>query len=983
MGAWVQTHTRNDVLKGIRHQMNMAKRGAGAPPAADPSTESKAERMMPGRMKSLQAGEELPKDQLPSLNDKIEKCKQSARRRIRAVFQPDTSCVDKIIPASRRLLVEERIEEYSEKRAERDRELQLDGGGSMRLKFAGQAGQGDGSVLGRDDKPATLEAREHHLDGENKLFLEDFVDLYPEYDMYTVRSSYDAEQIDVDESSAFTRYTAVREAPARKFSVVPSSPGGQAPPPSDEAHGESMQHLAFRFGIDCDDILRLNAEATVRIKINEDEAYPEYSKPPLKLNGTRTTRPSKLKTLPTFYDKKTSWSPFHEDAKAIFFTPGQRLYLPLPPMASLDALKARAAGVMPRFCLPNERDEIQKRHDDKAAKKKKIITEMKGPSLQTAPLGLHRCLGWTFYNDLGFKIPVWNIFHGFLTWNGEPVLWNQFEVFLDNVGITAALMLALVVTFYSSVSYYDISVADLRFGYGTEGSYFSTPWDSTSTQYRIWQENASLPGGGRFLEEEGEVVQKCEYEFCETVICTTGKLSDGTNCTVGEDLTGRCPFPCFESRRIDGDGTIASGAYAKWWYENRDQSLAFGSTEHVLPSAMFSYTCIFSASYLLVAVLMTIILVGLTSMNRFARDANPSSYSSVVVFKSFSFWLRINVLLIIVFAYLGAWYFFDVIEYMVMLKYTDAKIVEYDLKELPLGDQVGTGDHRNVYAYAHSIRYSWVYTPSFLMMLIYSAAQWAAYTYPVAPYATKLAVYNFYGSFVFRWMEAAFSMFSKSTDDKDDDGIDWGVGDDPDEGIKEITEYRLAKVLSLIEFLVLKCGLPMVTKLEPSNEKVFNVPLSGPRELAADVYLSVASGVAGTEAEIVASALVDNHIDSAETLIQMCKDEDTRSWIAEVPGISLGAAVKIWCGVDKILGKEVTNMESKSRVDPVQAMNQEKFRRGEKMRKRIDEKSRRQVLDMWREYHAGKAELRAELSKRGGPVQSKLSARRPSHSIHN
>ena len=40
----------------------------------------------------------------------------------------------------------------------------------------------------------------------------------------------------------------------------------------------------------------------------------------------------------------------------------------------------------------------------------------------------------------------------------------------------------------------------------------------------------------------------------------------------------------------------------------------------------------------------------------------------------YSFWLRINILCIIAAAAFGSIYFFDVIEYLVILKFTDTKV---------------------------------------------------------------------------------------------------------------------------------------------------------------------------------------------------------------------------------------------------------------------------------------------------------------------
>ena len=47
------------------------------------------------------------------------------------------------------------------------------------------------------------------------------------------------------------------------------------------------------------------------------------------------------------------------------------------------------------------------------------------------------------------------------------------------------------------------------------------------------------------------------------------------------------------------------------------------------------------------------------------------------------------------------------------------------------------------------------------------------------------------------------------------------------------------------------------------------------------------------QAEVVANALVDVHIDSEEILLEMARDNELKTWIGEVPGISMGAAMHI------------------------------------------------------------------------------------------
>lgn len=116
-----------------------------------------------------------------------------------------------------------------------------------------------------------------------------------------------------------------------------------------------------------------------------------------------------------------------------------------------------------------------------------------------------------YYNDFGYRIPFYNLLHPFITWYNEHILWSQVLAFLNNVLVVQALVLALVCTFYSAVSYPDILAANLRFANGWEGGVdgqpgvLRTPWDAnrcgpsvadfygTNTSQRADGKNYHLP----------------------------------------------------------------------------------------------------------------------------------------------------------------------------------------------------------------------------------------------------------------------------------------------------------------------------------------------------------------------------------------------------------------------------------------------------------------------------------------------------------
>ena len=108
--------------------------------------------------------------------------------------------------------------------------------------------------------------------------------------------------------------------------------------------------------------------------------------------------------------------------------------------------------------------------------KEKDKGELKDRLPNTGP-NHNRYLGFGHFNDILFRVPFYNLLHPFLCLNADQMLWSQFSVFLNNIGVVLALILALVCTFYSAVGYSEIQSADTRFDFGMEGTYLRTPWD--------------------------------------------------------------------------------------------------------------------------------------------------------------------------------------------------------------------------------------------------------------------------------------------------------------------------------------------------------------------------------------------------------------------------------------------------------------------------------------------------------------------------
>eukprot|EP00039_Didymoeca_costata_P024243 m.9730 g.9730 ORF g.9730 m.9730 type:complete len:625 (+) comp4123_c0_seq1:94-1968(+) len=440
-----------------------------------------------------------------------------------------------------------------------------------------------------------------------------------------------------------------------------------------------------------------------------------------------------------------------------------------------------------------------------------------------------------YYNDIGFRIPIYNIVHTFLSFNTHQLLWSQLEFFLVNIAIVSALILALAITFASAVTYPDLVSADARFNVGLPGQNLTTPWDNA---------------------------------FPSTVRDPITK----------EDLTGKCPYPCYADRVIDWDGTFITGNYSRWWDLTKDVD---GTIVQ-----QFNFYCLLSATALCTAVLGTVLLLFIAPLQMFNREENVHSYANALVLKTWTFWIKFCVMAIIFFTVIGTVSFFFSIQYMVYIKFTDnwvANHAEEDAEFL---------SSEKSYSYVSDATTWIIYAPCLVMMIIVSMGQWAAYTYPFHPFGEKQSVYSVEGYFLFR----PFNYLREKL-----------FGYDPrnaagNEGIAYISEYRLARSLELTEFLVNECGLPQTAQLVGS----------GPRDLAFDVFMSTASGVPAFEAEIVTAALMDVHIDSVNTLVRLVLTEDTKDWIGQIKGISRGAALVIYSTIRDNKERYLQNAKRKS-----------------------------------------------------------------------
>eukprot|EP00039_Didymoeca_costata_P019076 m.336139 g.336139 ORF g.336139 m.336139 type:complete len:482 (+) comp17768_c0_seq1:180-1625(+) len=398
---------------------------------------------------------------------------------------------------------------------------------------------------------------------------------------------------------------------------------------------------------------------------------------------------------------------------------------------------------------------------------------------------LNTLCGFEYYNDLANRLPIYNLFHPFFSGNADVPAWDQISSVVETLAITTALILALVCTFHSAVSFADTMQTDIRFSQGLDTG----------------NVNTSGVQGLLYNEDHGP---------CK--VC-------GDPCNNG--------FPCFDTRIIDADGTTVSGNYAKWWNDPDH-----GEDGTVVEN--FNRTCVNSTAFLCTALIMSVIILGTGSANVFTRQQAPKTYQRDVVLGSFFWWLKICLILVILFTVIGIIFFFQTVKYMVMIKYTN----EYVATEGKGQNWMGAGAD-DTYTFVETIVLWLTWIPVVIIALVASKAHHHAYTYPVRPWS---------------------NIMKDMVDDK---------------------VYRHETAVRLTKFLRETCKLPSTHQ---------NIG-SGPWGNKFDVFLAQAGGVPACEAEIVAHVLIDAGVDTEDELIKLVSTDV--GWLKDLPGISLGAAASI------------------------------------------------------------------------------------------
>lgn len=290
----------------------------------------------------------------------------------------------------------------------------------------------------------------------------------------------------------------------------------------------------------------------------------------------------------------------------------------------------------------------------------------------------------TYYNDLGYKIPVYNIFHPFLAPSMDVPTWDQITAVIDILAITTALILALVATFHSAVGFTDAFQADIRFSPG------------------------EVPPAGSNVSGLSLLPYNEEFVTC------THSIGEGVN------------YPCFDDRIIDVDGTTVSGNYALWWYKAVNDHGESGT-----PIQNLNRFCVLATMTLCSALIMAVLLLGTGSANSFTSSDAPRGYQRDLVLGSYYWWLKGYLLVLVFFTVLGILFFFQTLKFLVVVKFTNLYIVENN------GDGEGWpgASSTDTYGFVESIILWLIWLPCIILIVVMSKANHHAYTYPVRPWS--------------------------------------------------------------------------------------------------------------------------------------------------------------------------------------------------------------------------------------------------------
>lgn len=536
----------------------------------------------------------------------------------------------------------------------------------------------------------------------------------------------------------------------------------------------------------------------------------------------------------------------------------------------------------------------------------------KQPDLPTSQQGLRR-----FWADsdvaptFHYRIPGWNILYTYYGIPDATPEWAQVTTLLNTLAIINALVLALVVTIYAEVDYEELMAAQLRFTYGNlhPNHPLHSQVYSESTSSAVAIDNEKLGDGSVFLDFPSP---SCFGVTASTACIAEWNVSMGGALVGWQPATGTefvapvpgspfypwCAYPCIQPRPYSGDDpadNLVSGNYARAWIIKKLKETG-ELDEYILPDGSFKATvplfqtpvdefnsiCVQAQSITSSALVMCVMILGTASANVFTRDqdAGGLSYQYRTIMRSYTYWVRYVIMMVIIFTIAGVFYFTTSIQKMLYVKWTDRYIEQNG--EWPLWL---SADATSPYGYFDTVIWLVLYLPLALCCFIAAIGHGAMHSFP---YSSKSDLN---------------STRIRTGKHKVTDILPFGKNT----SARQLEARRVAHADDFVDLLHHLCGLPKT----PGDAAVMRY---GPRDTLCfcrkgfgwkkdrGIFLAGAGGMPNSDAEVVADCLIDAGFQDLRSLIKIVLPNELGgtghgSMIMECPGLARGAGLYVVKGI--------------------------------------------------------------------------------------
>lgn len=511
--------------------------------------------------------------------------------------------------------------------------------------------------------------------------------------------------------------------------------------------------------------------------------------------------------------------------------------------------------------------------------------------------------------NIHMQIPGWNLLYTYYGMVSNPPEWSQVTILLNVLAVVNALVLALIITIYAEVDYEELMAAQLRYSLGTihpDHPLATQSYGEASNFGYPMVDDSKLNDGSVYLEfPSPQCMGVASSQACINAwnVSTGGTLTNWYP-AVGTDLSGGgiagspfypwCPYPCVSDRPYSGDDpadNIVTGNYALAWakrklnfqgkldeYTNPDGSLK--GTVPLFQTAVdeFNAVCVIGEGVCSAALIICVLVLGTGSTNIFTRDQDAGSLSHQyrTVIKSYLYWVRYVILIIVFLSLYGVFLFVESIQALVFVKWTDHYIEEHGEWQSFMSAGI-----ESPYGYVDTVMWGVLWIPFAICMVLITLGHASMHSFAQHSKADLNAHRIRHGNHSWR------------------DLLPWGKN--KSEEMLQIR--RAAHADDLVDVVHHLCGLSL-TPRDPDALKY------GPRETVffcrkgwgwskdRGVFLSGAGGAPSSDAEVVADALIDVGFEDIRSVIKMVLPTELGGnghgqKLMEIPGVQRGAGLYI------------------------------------------------------------------------------------------